>query len=88
MFPFFRHCRLKRSKRIDSSLDYFSAVRTKHAIEEVDVVFLVLDAKEGVTKQDKVLAGHVLDSGKALFDTGQQMGSSFGKLSKGSYSWL
>ena len=31
---------LKRRKRVDSSLDYFSAVRTKHAIEEVDIVFL------------------------------------------------
>ena len=57
---------LKRKKRVDTSLDYFSAVRTKHAIEEVEVVFLVLDAREGVTKQDKILAGHVLDEGKAL----------------------
>ena len=32
----------------------------------MDVVFLVLDAREGVTKQDKLLAGHVLDEGKAL----------------------
>ena len=54
---------LKR-KRVDTSPDYFSAVRTKHAIEEVDVVFLVLDAREGVTKQDKLLAGHVLDEGR------------------------
>ena len=51
---------------MDTSLDYFSAVRTKHAIEAVDVVFLVLDAREGVTKQDKILAGHVLDEGKSL----------------------
>jgi len=57
---------LKRRKRVDTSLDYFSAVRTKHAIEEVEVVFLVLDAREGVTKQDKILAGHVLEEGKAL----------------------
>ena len=57
---------LKRRKRIDTSLDYFSAVRTKHAIEEVDIVFLVLDAREGVTKQDKILAGHVLEEGRAL----------------------
>jgi len=57
---------LKRRKRIDSSLDYFSAVRTKHAVESVDVVFLVLDAREGVTKQDKVMAHHVLEEGRAL----------------------
>lgn len=57
---------LKRRKRIDSSLDYFSAVRTKHAVESVDIVFLVLDAREGVTKQDKVMAHHVLEEGRAL----------------------
>ncbi len=65
-FRLFDTAGLKRRNRIDSSLDYFSAVRTKHAIEKVDVVFLVLDAREGVTKQDKILAGHVLEEGKAL----------------------
>ena len=66
LFRLFDTAGLKRRNRIDTSLDYFSAVRTKHAIEEVDVVFLVLDAREGVTKQDKILAGHVLEQGKAL----------------------
>ena len=65
-FRLFDTAGLKRTKRIDSSLDYFSAVRTKHTIDEVDVVFLVLDAREGVTKQDKILANHVLESGRAL----------------------
>ena len=65
-FRLFDTAGLKRKKRVDSSLDYFSSVRTKHAIEEVDVVFLVLDAREGVTKQDKILADHALQVGKAL----------------------
>lgn len=65
-FRLFDTAGLKRRNRIDTSLDYFSAVRTKHAIEEVDIVFLVLDAREGVTKQDKILAGHVLEEGRAL----------------------
>ena len=65
-FRLFDTAGLKRRKRVDSSLDYFSAVRTKHAIEEVDIVFLVLDAREGVTKQDKILAGHVMEEGRAL----------------------
>ena len=59
-FRLFDTAGLKRHKRIDSSLDYFSAVRTKKAIESVDVVFLVLDAREGVTKQDKIMADHIL----------------------------
>ena len=49
-FRLFDTAGLKRHKRIDTSLDFFSAVRTKKAIESVDVVFLVLDAREGVTK--------------------------------------
>ena len=65
-FRLFDTAGLKRKNRVDTSLDYFSAVRTKHAIEAVDVVFLVLAAREGVTKQDKILAGHVLDEGKSL----------------------
>ena len=65
-FRLFDTAGLKRRNRIDTSLDYFSSVRTKHAIDEVDVVFLVLDAREGVTKQDKIMAGHALDSGRAL----------------------
>jgi GTP-binding protein len=65
-FSLFDTAGLKRHKRIDSSLDYFSAVRTKKAIESVDVVFLVLDAREGVTKQDKIMADHILKEGRAL----------------------
>lgn len=65
-FRLFDTAGLKRHKRIDSSLDYFSAVRTKKAIESVDVVFLVLDAREGVTKQDKIMADHILKEGRAL----------------------
>ena len=65
-FRLFDTAGLKRKKRIDSSLDYFSAVRTKHAVEAVDIVFLVLDAREGVTKQDKVMAHHALEEGRAL----------------------
>ena len=65
-FRLFDTAGLKRKKRIDSSLDYFSAVRTKHANEAVDIVYLVLDAREGVTKQDKVMAHHALEEGRAL----------------------
>ena len=65
-FRLFDTAGLKRHKRIDTSLDYFSSVRTKNAIESVDVVFLVLDAREGVTKQDKIMADHILKEGRAL----------------------
>jgi GTP-binding protein len=47
-------------------VEYFSGVRTQHALERSDVVFLVIDALDGVTKQDQALAGEVLDAGRAL----------------------
>ena len=52
-FRLFDTAGLKRHKRIDSSLDYFSAVRTKKAIESVDVVFLVLDARKELLNRTK-----------------------------------
>ncbi len=65
-FRLFDTAGLKRRKRVDSSLDYFSSLRTGQAIERADIVFLVLDAREGVTKQDKLLAGRILEEGRGL----------------------
>jgi GTPase len=57
---------LRLRGKVDSSVEYFSALRTRDAIDRADVAFLVIDAIEGVTKQDQSLAGDALDRGKAL----------------------
>ncbi len=57
---------LRRRKRVSHSIEYFSTVRTRHAIEEADIVFLVIDAESGVTRQDKALAGEIIDAGKCV----------------------
>ena len=57
---------LRMKRKVDSPVEYFSGVRTQHAMERADVVFLVIDAVDGVTKQDQSLAGDALDAGKAL----------------------
>ena len=57
---------LKRHGKVGSAVEYFSSVRSHHAIREADVVFLVLDAMSGVTRQDKNLGGEILEAGKAL----------------------
>jgi len=57
---------LRMKRKVDSPVEYFSGVRTQHAIENSEVVFLVIDAAEGVTRQDQALAGEILDAGKAL----------------------
>ena len=57
---------MRRKRKVDSSLEYFSNLRTKGAIESSDVVFLVIDSIDGVTKQDQILAESILDDGRAL----------------------
>ena len=57
---------LRMKRKVESPVEYFSSVRARHAVERSDVVFLVIDALDGVTKQDQALAGEALDAGKAL----------------------
>ncbi|CAI8268881.1 MAG: GTPase Der [Puniceicoccaceae bacterium MED-G32] len=57
---------LRMKRKVDSSVEYFSGVRTQHSIERSDVVFMVIDAMDGVTKQDQSLAGMIVDSGRAI----------------------
>jgi len=57
---------VRRRTRIDEAIEKFSVIKTLQAIEEANVVLLVLDAQAGVTEQDASLAGHIVDSGRSL----------------------
>lgn len=57
---------LRRKGRISSSVEYFSTLRSQDAIQEAQIVFLVIDAMTGVTQQDKTLAREVVDAGKCV----------------------
>ena len=57
---------LRRKTKVVDPIEYFSALRVEDTIARSDVVFLVLDAMEGVTKQDKLIAGHILNKGKGI----------------------
>ena len=57
---------VRRRSRISDRIEKFSVLKTLQAIEQCNVVMLVLDAHEGIGEQDATLAGHVLDSGRAL----------------------
>ncbi len=52
--------------RITSSVDFFSTVRSNEAIEEADVVFMVVDAKEGPGRIEKQIGGNAIAKGRAL----------------------
>jgi len=51
---------IKSAAKLSSPVEYFSRLRSFDAIQRADVVFLVLDAMEGVTQQDKAIAGEAL----------------------------
>ena len=57
---------LRRKTKVTDPVEYYSSVRVDETIARSDVVFLVLDAMEGVTKQDKLIAGQILNKGKGI----------------------
>ncbi|GEA05699.1 GTPase Der [Alteromonas sp. KUL42] len=57
---------VRKRKKISEAIEKFSIVKTLQAIEEANVVLLVIDAREGITDQDLSLLGFVLNSGRSL----------------------
>ena len=57
---------LKRRGKIFESVDKYAALRAISAIERSEVVLLVLDAKEGITNQDKHVASYAMESLKPI----------------------
>src|SRR5690606_24944654 len=51
---------IKAQTKLASPVEYFSRLRSLDAIAKCDVVFLVLDAIDGVTAQDKAIAGEAI----------------------------
>ncbi len=57
---------VRRRARVNETIEKFSVIKTLQAIEQANVVLLVLDAQKEVSEQDATLAGHILESGRAL----------------------
>lgn len=57
---------VRRRARVSEAIEKFSVIKTLQAIEQANVVMLVLDARQGIGEQDANLAGHILESGRAL----------------------
>lgn len=56
---------IRRKKAEKETVDKFSAIRTKEAIERSDVVLLIFDAYEGLTTQEKRIASQIEEMGKS-----------------------
>ncbi|MDR1010823.1 MAG: ribosome biogenesis GTPase Der [Opitutaceae bacterium] len=57
---------IKAATKLASPVEYFSRLRSLDSIKETDVVFLVLDAMDGVTQQDKAIAGEAIKERKPI----------------------
>ena len=57
---------IRRHSKVTDNVEKFSVVRAVAAIERCDVALLVIDAAEGVTEQDKKIAGIAHEAGKGI----------------------
>jgi len=57
---------LRRRGKVFEAVEKFSVIKTLQAIQESNVVVLVLDAAQDISDQDAHIAGFVLDTGRAL----------------------
>jgi GTP-binding protein len=56
---------LRKSRRVDDSVEFFSVKRTEDSIARADICILVLDAEAGITEQDKKVADKIVEERKA-----------------------
>ena len=57
---------VRRRGKVSETVEKFSVIKTLQAIEDAHVVILLVDAVTGITEQDAHLAGHILETGRAL----------------------
>ena len=57
---------VRKRGKITDTVEKFSVIKTLQAIEDANVVLLVIDAGEGISDQDLSLLGFILNSGRSL----------------------
>ena len=57
---------IRRRSKVEEAVEYYSVLRAIRAVEDADVVLMMVDAAEGVTEQDKRIAGIAHESGRAI----------------------
>lgn len=65
-FLFIDTAGMRRKGKIDEPIEKYSIIRTLRAVDRSDVVLLVLNAVEGITDQDKKIAGYAHEAGKGI----------------------
>jgi len=57
---------VRRRGRIGEAIEKFSVIKTLQAIEDANVVIMVVDARETISDQDLSLLGFVLNAGRSI----------------------
>ena len=57
---------MRRKSKIDEAVERYSIVRSLRSVDRSDIVVLVLDGVDGVTEQDKKIAGYAYEAGKGV----------------------
>lgn len=64
-FNFIDTAGLRRKSRVSDSIEKYSIIRARMAVERANVCVIMIDAVEGFTEQDSKVAGIALEQGKA-----------------------
>jgi GTP-binding protein len=57
---------IRRKGKVSDDVEYYSVNRSIKAIEEADVVLLMIDSEEGISEQDKKIANLVVRRGRGI----------------------
>ncbi|MDR0759065.1 MAG: ribosome biogenesis GTPase Der [Treponema sp.] len=60
---------IRRKSKVTENIEYYSVNRAVKSIDEADIVFLLIDAQEGLTDQDKKIAALAHDRGRGVILT-------------------
>lgn len=57
---------IRRRKNVNEAVEKFSIIKTLRAVEDANVVLLVIDARENISDQDLSLLGFALHAGRSI----------------------
>ncbi len=57
---------IRRKSKVTENIEYYSVNRSIKTLEEADIVFLMIDAQEGLTDQDKKICALAAEKGRGI----------------------
>lgn len=57
---------IRRKSKVDEALEYYSVLKALKAIKRADICFLIFDGSQGLTEQDKRIAGIAYEEKKPI----------------------